>query len=146
MSCERRPGASSSLPILKPNHLLEENPMRSRILIPVLALLAILLTPLKASADSPSSLPVSTVQVLTNGTVIFQLGTGTTPLCSSNASGWSNTWASITVGSGGVTADGLKGMLSLLTSAKLAGRSVFVWANNGTSADIGCQVNHVALN
>lgn len=118
----------------------------SRILFAIFALFAITLTPLKAAADAPAPTQVSTVQVLMNGTVIFQLGTGTTTMCSSNASGWSNTWGSITVGSGGVTADGLKGMLSLLTAAKLAGRPVFVWAANGTAADIGCQVNHISLN
>lgn len=96
-----------------------------------------------ADADSATAAPPQVLQVGSNGTFRFKL-VGAVPLCSNVAVG-DNTWGDVQMTQGGVTADGYKGIVSLLTAAKLAGRPVKIYASNGGTTQFGCLVTGVEM-
>lgn len=97
-----------------------------------------------ARADSASDAVPAKIQVNANGTIRFTL-TGGVAMCASGGGSGGTGWGDIQVGQGGVTADGQKGMLSVLTSAKLAGKVVKVYASNGGAPQYGCLVTAIEM-
>jgi hypothetical protein len=84
---------------------------------------------------------VGFLQVNANGTVRFALQG---PLCASAPVGGVG-FGDITIGQSGVNAEGLRSMLSLLTVAKMSGKSVRVYAHNGNAGTFGCSVYAIDL-
>ena len=109
-----------------------------------LILLALALIPFEAAADSSSDAVPNLITVAAAGSVNFT-ASGSVSFCSSWVNG-SQYWGDIRVGQGGVTADGVKAMLSVLTAAKLAGRTIHVYATNGTASQYGCLVTQITMN
>ena len=97
-----------------------------------------LLVPFVSRANSASDATPDKIQVWGSNIVRFRLA-GNVPLCTSATI--DNEWGEIAVG-GSITADGVRNVVSLLTSAKLAGRPVTVYASNGGPY---CQVTAVEL-
>ena len=84
------------------------------------------------------------------GTVRVMLspgGANAPVLCDTPSGGAS--WSKLgefAVGVGGVTADGAKAMLATLTAARLSGRSVTLYTNDGAPGGTGCAIFAVELN
>lgn len=108
---------------------------------------AVLGMPMVAAALTASSYAVpGAIQVGTYANrhyVRFTLSGGAT-MCASVAGG-ANTWGDIQAGEGGVTPEDMRAMLSTLTAAKLAGRRVKIYAENGGTNQYGCLVSIVEL-
>ncbi len=78
-----------------------------------------------------------------SGPVRFSLSSGAA-LCGVVGAG-TPAHGEITVGQSGVTAEGAKTMLALLVGAKLAGKAVKVYANNGNGSVWGCSIFAVEI-
>ena len=121
--------------------------MTRRYALVIAIAIAVVGMPMVAAALTASSFAVpGTIQVGTYASrhyARFTLSGGAT-MCTSV--GWGdNTWGDIQVGEGGVTAEDMRAMLSTLTAAKLAGRRVKIYAENGGSNQYGCLVTIVEL-
>jgi hypothetical protein len=110
-------------------------------LLAVTACLSIALSGI-AFANSASSAVPALIQVGANGYVRFTL-TGNVTLCTAGGGGGPNYFGDIQVGQAGVTNDGLNRMLSILNSAKLAGKPVNVYAS--AAGTYGCAVTGVEM-
>jgi hypothetical protein len=102
-----------------------------------------------AAAGRTTVATVAMLQVWSTGagTVRMRLNSGGAKLCDTPAGGaqWSDL-GELAVGVGGVTADGAKAMLATLTAAKLAGKSVTLYTNDGAPGGLGCAIFAVELN
>lgn len=72
--------------------------------------------------------------------------TGSPQLCDSPAGGAGNNIGEFAVGVGGVTSEGARAMLATITAAKLAGRSIKIYANDGAQGGYGCAIFAIDLN
>jgi hypothetical protein len=102
-----------------------------------------LAAPATALADANGN--IQKLTIAPSGTVISVTLVGLTPLCATVVRGNTST-GDLRAGNGGVTADGLKNILSALMAAKLSGAIVTVFASNGTSSSVGCILTGVSLN
>jgi len=98
--------------------------------------------PSNALADGIGT--VGDLSALGGGTTMSVSLVGNPALCSS-VSGGQVWFADLRVGNGGVTADGLKTIYSTLLAAKLAGKTITLYAINGTSSSFGCIVTGVYI-
>jgi hypothetical protein len=99
------------------------------------------LIPSSVRADVTGTIAI--LQVNGIGPVRFTLK-GAPALCTSVSVG-TTSWGDVTVGQSSVTSDGAKAILALLTSAKLSGAQIRIYANNGNSGTYGCSVSAVEL-
>ena len=68
-------------------------------------------------------------------------------LCDTPSGGASNSkFGEFAVNVGGATADGAKAMLATLTAAKLSGKPVTLYTNDGAPGGFGCAIFAVELN
>lgn len=98
--------------------------------IPLAIVLLLLSAPALAQWGAPNGMRtgvVGNIEAWADGR--FQVAiTGTTPMCNSSA-----TSAWVIPGLNGTTSESARGLLSLFTAARLAGRSLTVFANNHVS-------------
>ncbi len=84
------------------------------------------------------------MQVGTDGSFLVVWLANNTALCNSVAPGGSRPPGLVKPGNAGVTAEGARALLSTITAAMLAGKTVSVYANSG-GAYPHCQVDAIEI-
>jgi hypothetical protein len=105
------------------------------------ATVSLVLSGLALANNSSPAVP-ALIQVGPNGYVRFTLS-GNPALCAAAGGGGTTNYGDIQVGQAGVTNDALNRMLSVLSAAKLSGKSVTVYAS--APGTFGCAVFGVEM-
>jgi hypothetical protein len=105
----------------------------------------VLASPLTAFADTATVGTIDILATLSGGQAVNVTLTGGPALCSAVTPGSTISFGDLRVGNGSVTSDGMKAIYATLLAAKLSGRTVTIYATNGTTSSFGCIVTGVHI-